>query len=195
MDKKAFEALVSKSKETDLRTKELISLIVRQHWHYYNLFIWLAKETKPNSIVELGTNKGLAALAFRIGSPTAEIRTVDIVELPGVGERMKKHNIKFFKSDASAYAKNVSDNSVDILFLDANHYWGSALKDFFTWYHKVKKGGIILLDDIGLEGGAKYQEGIDSHMPLAWECIKEWGTESLEIEYLHPVVGFGVVLK
>jgi predicted O-methyltransferase YrrM len=197
MNQQEFKNIVAKSQKKDLKTEELLSIIPRpKSFLYYNPFIYLAKETNPDLIVELGTKAGAGALSFRLGSPTARIVTVDINSMIQVRKRMLRHNIEPVKSDSTAYADKVEDESVDILFIDANHYWAGALRDFFAWYPKVKKGGIILLDDIYLEGGEKFQDGVKSYMWLAWNCILGWpGTTAFEMPELHPSVNFGVALK
>jgi predicted O-methyltransferase YrrM len=51
--------------------------------------------------------------------------------------------IKPIKSYSWEASKNFEDNSVDFVFIDADHEYESVVKDIDSWLPKVKKGGII----------------------------------------------------
>lgn len=51
--------------------------------------------------------------------------------------------VKIIKSDSSEAAKLFEDESIDFLFIDANHTYEGVKLDLESWYPKVKKGGII----------------------------------------------------
>lgn len=44
-------------------------------------------------------------------------------------------------------AKNFANNSLDFVFLDANHTYEEVKKDLQAWYDKVRSGGIVSGDD------------------------------------------------
>jgi predicted O-methyltransferase YrrM len=183
---------------TDLKTAELKQIIGNpKSFLYYNFLIWLAKKGKPEVIVELGTNKGSGALAFRIGAPCARIVTVDIRPSPNA-QSLKQHKIEHIISDSCSppVVDGIKDGTVDILFVDAQHTVGAVLKDYFTWWPKVSQNGVILVDDIGLMDGRAFNPGKEmSHMPYAWQLIKEYQGVCFEFPCLHPAAGFGIVLK
>ena len=47
-------------------------------------------------------------------------------------------------------ASQIEDNSVDIIFIDANHNYNNVKKDIELWYPKVRKGGILIGHDYTL---------------------------------------------
>ena len=44
-------------------------------------------------------------------------------------------------------SKDVSDNSLDAIFVDANHEFKYVLEDLYAWWDKVKPGGVMAGDD------------------------------------------------
>lgn len=46
-------------------------------------------------------------------------------------------------------AKDFPDNSLDFVFLDADHSYEAVIGDINTWYPKIKNGGIISGHDYG----------------------------------------------
>lgn len=40
-------------------------------------------------------------------------------------------------------ASKIADNTLDMVYLDAGHYYDAVLSDLTSWYAKVKSGGII----------------------------------------------------
>jgi len=54
-----------------------------------------------------------------------------------------KGHYKAIQSDSAAAAKLYEDESLDFVFIDASHDYGSFRKDLFAWFPKVKVGGIL----------------------------------------------------
>lgn len=50
---------------------------------------------------------------------------------------------KLLRGMSVAMADSVPDESLDMLYLDAAHYYEGVLADLKAWYPKVKRGGII----------------------------------------------------
>lgn len=65
--------------------------------------------------------------------------------------------------DSCLAAENFSDNSVDFIFLDADHSYEAAKSDILTWYPKVKSGGIISGHDYGFWSGVN--KAVDELIP------------------------------
>jgi|LauGreDrversion4_2_1035121.scaffolds.fasta_scaffold74598_5 hypothetical protein len=64
------------------------------------------------------------------------------------------NNIKGFEEktfmlrmDGSEGAKLFADESLDFVYIDANHTYESVKEDIDTWYRKVKKGGLVMGHD------------------------------------------------
>jgi len=54
-----------------------------------------------------------------------------------------RHIIQDIKMLSWEAAKKFKDNSVDFVFIDADHSYEAVKKDISAWWPKIKKGGII----------------------------------------------------
>ena len=58
-------------------------------------------------------------------------------------DRLSKYNCEIIKGFSVEVAETFEDNSLDHLYLDANHGFEFFVKDLFAWSKKVRPGGII----------------------------------------------------
>lgn len=125
-----------------------------------------------NVVVELGTNIGSTSIL--LSQCAKQVITVDIfedtdlIESPAQREMYKNHfqsnqhyhavisaklsafeNISIVKSLSYAYADKIPDESIDAIFIDADHSYQGVKRDFEAWYSKVVKGGTFLFHDVG----------------------------------------------
>jgi predicted O-methyltransferase YrrM len=75
-------------------------------------------------------------------------------------------------------AQNVEDNSLDFIFIDADHNYESVVKDIRAWVPKVKAGGMVSGHDTHFEGVQKaLAELIPTHIKESvdhcWQAKKE----------------------
>lgn len=61
-----------------------------------------------------------------------------------------KDYIKIIKADTYDGSLLYEDETIDFLFIDANHTYEGVLKDLVSWYPKVKKGGMVCGHDYEL---------------------------------------------
>jgi hypothetical protein len=54
-----------------------------------------------------------------------------------------KHRITLLVEDSHNAARNIADESIDIVFLDKNLSFEGAQQDVLTWYPKIKTGGVL----------------------------------------------------
>ena len=66
-----------------------------------------------------------------------------------------KHKIKWIKEKSANAVKFIADNSLDFVYIDANHAYESVAEDIFLYYPKVKKGGLLSGHDYDFEGVKK----------------------------------------
>jgi len=57
--------------------------------------------------------------------------------------RMEKFNVEFVKKWSMDAVKDFEDESLDFVFIDANHDYKWVKEDIEEWSKKVKKGGIV----------------------------------------------------
>lgn len=58
-------------------------------------------------------------------------------------ERMAKFDAHFIKKFSMEAVKEIEDNSLDFVFIDANHCFEYVLDDIREWSKKVRPGGIV----------------------------------------------------
>lgn len=54
-----------------------------------------------------------------------------------------KDKVKLIIKDSVEASKEFEDNSLDYVYIDGNHSYGSVIKDLNAWYPKIKKGRFL----------------------------------------------------
>jgi predicted O-methyltransferase YrrM len=62
-----------------------------------------------------------------------------------------KDKVEFLNVTSEEFVKTLKDESLDFVFIDGDHSFEGALKDFQNYYPKIKKGGIFAGHDIQLD--------------------------------------------
>lgn len=150
--------------------KQIPLLINFSPWGGHSFFAYdLVANTKPKTIVELGTFKGNSLFAFAQAVKDFNLKTqinaVDTWEGDKHSGFYKNDVYNLFKRVKDRYykdlniiehkmlfddaVKNFKDSSIDILHIDGLHTYEAVKHDFETWLPKVKqKSGFILFHDI-----------------------------------------------
>jgi len=63
-------------------------------------------------------------------------------------ETIGKNRIQMLRKVSMDAIHDISDNSLDFVYIDGNHEYKYALEDILAWYPKVKAGGILAGDDV-----------------------------------------------
>lgn len=109
---------------------------------------------------EVGVEKGIYSEVLCKNNPEGKLFAVDAwtayrgyvdhksqEKLNGFMEtaknRLEKYNCEIIRGFSVDVAKQFEDNSLDYVYLDANHEFRYVVDDLFTWSKKVKAGGII----------------------------------------------------
>jgi len=58
-----------------------------------------------------------------------------------------KERVQFIHKSSIEASHDISDNSLDAVFVDANHEFKYVLEDLYAWWPKVKSGGFMAGDD------------------------------------------------
>lgn len=123
-------------------------------------------------VVELGTCMGTTTECFARNG-VKKVVTIDVFEkldliesegehqgykknfllfphtFASVKDRLKQYlNIEVYQGRSYEMSHLCQDNSVDMIFIDADHSYKGAQKDYESWFDKVKVGGIFLFHDV-----------------------------------------------
>lgn len=131
-----------------------------------------AKNTINSTAFELGTFLGRSAIILSKHIDfvyTIDVfEDIDLIEFEAsklhYKEHLKKHprtfkevkkslseysNIYVFKGLSSNKTDIIKNESLSLLFFDADHTFEGLKKDFNLWYPKLKKGGYLIVHDSG----------------------------------------------
>lgn len=62
-------------------------------------------------------------------------------------------------------SRQIPENYLDMVYLDAGHYYSAVLSDLIAWYPKVKKGGIVSGHDY-LNSDYQVKEAVDEFLRM-----------------------------
>lgn len=66
-------------------------------------------------------------------------------------KRLSKYNCEIIRKSSMEAVNNFKDESLDFVYIDANHYLKYVVEDIVEWTKKVRKGGIISGHDFKLD--------------------------------------------
>ena len=58
-------------------------------------------------------------------------------------ERLSQYNVIFIKKTSMDAVKDFKDESLDFVFIDANHKFDFVMQDIIEWSKKVRSGGVV----------------------------------------------------
>lgn len=114
-------------------------------------------------VVELGTAEGYSASDMCLWLNLKKIyvvdawRTLSVVGDGGYNQEWHNKNyeaamnrlepfndkVEVLRGITYLMADHVNDNSIDLLYIDADHSYEGVMKDLDAWYPKVKSGGVV----------------------------------------------------
>lgn len=146
-----------------------------------------------NKGVELGTEAGLYAEVLLKANPNLELACVDAwtaykgyrdhvtqEKLDGIYQNCHERLLPFIKEGRCVTVRgfgmneveNFKDNSLDFVYIDANHEYCQVVNDITAWEKKVKKGGIVAGHDYIKRKNKEYLmhviEAVDGYVS-AWQ--------------------------
>jgi|TARA_R110000824_G_scaffold2570_4_gene11849 predicted O-methyltransferase YrrM len=118
------------------------------HWETGLIIDKLVQEHKPQTFVELGSlGSFLPELLARVYKDL-KIIAVDVqFQRPLLWKRYK--NIFQINNWTVNASRLFDDESIDFVYVDADHSYKGCMADLEAWYPKLKKGGILSGHDYG----------------------------------------------
>ena len=172
--------------------------IHKEWWSRYRTLIPLLGELGYKVGAEIGVQRGVYSKAILKDNPDIKLYCIDAWETytPYKGavdqklmdfwyrdtkRRLSAFNAEIIKDWSMNAVKKFADESLDFVFIDANHSYDYVKEDISEWSKKVRKGGIVAGHDYvnGLHmnlGGGKTEYGVE-------KAVNEW-IEEKKIKHL-----------
>ena len=122
--------------------------------------LWLEKLVKDNNFTrgaELGVHEGITYKHLLETCPNLTLYGVDMWSHKPIFNKWYKQLVKEYKTNDNSIIlrestftahQHVNDESLDFVFIDADHKYASVKKDIVNWLPKVRSGGYICGHDI-----------------------------------------------
>jgi SAM-dependent methyltransferase len=170
----------------------------------------MVSEIKNGKIVEVGVWKGLslssildicksnnnelyaidAWLPVENDPALSESRTRDIFSIFKTNLKLLGHSdtVRVIRKRSLEAADDFSDNSLDLVFIDADHSYNAVIADIRKWWDKLKPGGILCGHDFTFKEGVCRAVTVLFHNSFelvggsVWKAVKK--TQSLSPIFL-----------
>lgn len=177
------EELIAWEKErshVDMRPAALVTLTdLAVTTADYNRFLYeLTRFYRPAVMVETGTDRGRSAAHMACGNRLGRVFTLDIDPACSAEARgLEWANVITWTGESLALVDRFPSDSIDLLYLDSLHTYEHTKAEWEAFKPKLRKGALVLIDDITLDAG----------MQRFWAELPE---PKLELNHLH-FSGFG----
>lgn len=124
--------------------------------------------------VEVGVNRGAFSKILCEVNPNLKLYCVDPWDLLGRGKndlRIKRYaeaqeylagyNASFIKKFSMDAVKDFQNESLDFVYIDANHDFDNVIRDIVEWTPKIRKGGIVSGHDYDSVPGCGVRDAVD----------------------------------
>ena len=149
----------------------------------------LYKDLKYKVGAEIGVREGKFSLNFCIRIPKVTLFCIDLWEeldrkygkvsddkarayFERAQERLIKYDAHFIKKSSMDAVKDFDDESLDFVYIDANHEFDFVMQDLIEWSKKVRKGGMVSGHDYYRTRGMGVVPAVDAYTYA--HDIREW---------------------
>jgi len=90
-------------------------------------------------------------------------------------QRLANYNVVFVKKTSMEAVKDFKDESLDFVFIDANHTFEFVVNDIAEWSKKIRKGGIVSGHDYWLSSEKErlYAKNLNDEQKLKLVQVKD----------------------
>lgn len=112
------------------------------------LLPWLINKYHCKTGVEVGVRDGDNAKRL-LQLTSMYLYGVDIQTWPSINHILTQypHRFTFYHMSSMIAADHFCEESLDFIYIDADHRYASVRADLFAWYPKLKIGGVFCGDD------------------------------------------------
>lgn len=155
----------------------------RRRWHVLVDLIHDRCPAQDAIVVDLGTYHGSSSAHIHKYCPQVKwIYAIDIRE-PDPERSLIRDlpRVKFVQGYSDACAEQFPDESVDLIFVDADHSQAGVQKDLAAWAPKIKRGGVIAGHDYGSRRHPGVKRAVDDFFaghpnPIELQSDMVWWT-------------------
>lgn len=158
--------------------------------HYYTFLYLVAREMQPELTLELGTGRGTSSCFLAFGAEPRRVVTVDgykelVDHIIAVKAGNDIDNLDPIFSDScgptvlAAIQTTLHIGGIDLLYVDSDHNYAHAKKEYDLYRPLMSSGGVMIWDDINMNDMGRF-----------WGELKE---EKTELNFLH-YSGFGAAI-
>lgn len=128
-----------------------------QDAHIVEIGCWKGKSTSAMAVEIINSGKNIKFDCIDTFKGSDEHKNENSIVNGTLFEEFKnniepvKHVVNVIVGDSVKSASNYADNSLDFVFIDADHSYEAVKNDILAWFPKVKYGGIIGGDDIFID--------------------------------------------
>lgn len=114
------------------------------------LYQKFVSKIKNGKIVEVGFFEGLSSSHIKdlLKTNNNKCYSVNIHDRKRLVENTKSWGIEFLHMTSVEASGKFENNSLDLVFIDANHAYKFVKEDIICWLPKVKIGGVLMGHDI-----------------------------------------------
>lgn len=136
------------------------------------------KDSDKIECVEIGSYRGESALIISAFPFVNILHCVDPFENEDIQQRLRYSRAKIWFGGSEEYTKVISDNSIDMVYIDAAHDYDTVKRDLETWSKKVKSGGFICGHDYNSNSWPGVVQAVDEFSDLRNLLIKTYRDSS-----------------
>lgn len=172
---------ITRGEILDPRSSQLISLPISKPGSEYYIFLFLiTQKLKPMVVIELGTGYGaVSGQHLAAGYHEASVFTVDISDVTMATYYHSMPNLHIVTNNSLNIVGSYKD--IDVLFIDSEHTYEQVSDEFKKFLPYVRKGGLVLFDDINL----------GEQMTRFWSEVQQ---PKVDLP-IHNNCGFGAYIK
>lgn len=154
---------------------------------YAQLLLRLAVHNESKTIIELGTNLGLSTLYLSSVNSDTQVYTIEGQKnIAQIAEHnfkaLHRHNIHLIIDNIDTALPSLINSleTIDLLYIDANHRYNPTIQYYSTAKTKIRRGTIFVIDD----------PHWSPEMQQAWEHIKTDPEATITLD----LFGMGIVI-
>jgi len=94
--------------------------------------------------------------------------------------------VEFIRKTSIEASNDFQDNSIDAIFVDANHEFKYVLEDLYAWWSKIKSGGLMAGDDYWMEDVKRAVHFFETDKEVKAEFRIKEGTDYKIFYFIKP---------